>query len=133
MKLVQVCHFSKRGKAKEEEEEEEGSTFVPRHLCSFFIFCIEELFKFYFIVVCVVVLPHACLCVICKIHAWRPQRPPKGLRYPGTVVTDSCNLLRGCWISNAGPLEEQTVLLPTEPPLQPLAQNNNPNWFYIVT
>jgi hypothetical protein len=35
-------------------------------------------------------------------------------------VTDSCELLCGCWELNLGPLEVQSVLLTTEPSLQPL-------------
>jgi hypothetical protein len=34
---------------------------------------------------------------------------------PGTVVTDSCELPRGGWELNSRPLEEQPVLLTTEP------------------
>ena len=33
--------------------------------------------------------------------------------------TDSCELPRGCWELNLGPLEEQSVLLTPEPSLQP--------------
>jgi hypothetical protein len=34
-------------------------------------------------------------------------------------VTDSCEPPCGCWELNSGPLEEQSVLLTTESPLQP--------------
>jgi hypothetical protein len=34
-------------------------------------------------------------------------------------VTDGCEPPYGCWELNAGPLEEQSVLLTTEPSLQP--------------
>jgi hypothetical protein len=34
-------------------------------------------------------------------------------------ITDSCELPCGCWELNSGPLEEQSVLLTTEPSLQP--------------
>ena len=35
------------------------------------------------------------------------------------LVTDSCQLSCGCWKSNLSPLEEQSVLLISEPFLQP--------------
>ena len=35
------------------------------------------------------------------------------------LVTDSCEPPCGCWDLNSGPLEEQSVLLTTEPSLQP--------------
>jgi hypothetical protein len=38
---------------------------------------------------------------------------------PGTGVTDRCELPCGCWELSPGPLEEQPVLLTTEPSLQP--------------
>jgi hypothetical protein len=43
-----------------------------------------------------------------------------GVRSAGTGITDSCDLLCGCWELNPGPLEEQPVLLTAEPSLQPL-------------
>ena len=49
-----------------------------------------------------------CMC------AWEP----KGIGSPGTRVTDDCELPRGLGIE-PGPLEEQSVLLPTEPSRQP--------------
>jgi hypothetical protein len=42
------------------------------------------------------------------------------IRTPGTGVTDSCELLCRCWESNLGPLEEQPVLLVSEPSLRVL-------------
>ena len=39
----------------------------------------------------------------------------KGVRHPETGVTDSYELPRGCWELNPGPLEEQSVLITTEP------------------
>jgi hypothetical protein len=47
------------------------------------------------------------------------------VRFPGTRITDSCELLRGCWELNLGPLEEQSVLLTAEPSLQP------PNFYFL--
>jgi hypothetical protein len=35
------------------------------------------------------------------------------------LITDSCEPPRGCWELNSGPSEEQSVLLTTEPSLQP--------------
>ena len=39
---------------------------------------------------------------------------------PGTGVADSCELPCGCWVLNPSPLQEQPVLLTTEPSHQPL-------------
>jgi hypothetical protein len=41
------------------------------------------------------------------------------VRSPETGVTDSCELPCWCWELNLDPLEEQPVLLTTEPSLQP--------------
>jgi hypothetical protein len=46
------------------------------------------------------------------MHAW-------GVGSRGTGVTDTSEPSCGCWILNPGPLEEQPVLLSTEPSLQP--------------
>jgi hypothetical protein len=35
------------------------------------------------------------------------------------LITDGCESPRGCWELNSDPLEEQSVLLTTEPALQP--------------
>jgi hypothetical protein len=40
------------------------------------------------------------------------------VRVPDFVITDSCELSCDCWELNTGPLEEQSVLLITEPSLQ---------------
>jgi len=37
-------------------------------------------------------------------------------------ITDGCEPPCGCWELNSGPLEEQSVLLTTEPSLQPQDQ-----------
>jgi hypothetical protein len=42
------------------------------------------------------------------------------------LITDGCEPLCGCWELNSGPLEEQTVLLTTEPSLQPQVHTSNP-------
>ena len=47
------------------------------------------------------------------------QRPEEGIRSLGTGVTGGCELPCGCWELNPGPLEEQPVLVTTEPSLQP--------------
>ena len=39
----------------------------------------------------------------------------EGIRSPATGYLDSCELPCGCWELNLGPLEEQSVLLTTEP------------------
>ena len=39
----------------------------------------------------------------------------EGVRSPRTEATDRCELPRGCWELNPGPLEEQPVFLTTEP------------------
>ena len=44
----------------------------------------------------------------------------EGVRTPGTGSSDSCELPCGCWELNPGPQEEQSVLLTTDPSLQPL-------------
>jgi hypothetical protein len=36
------------------------------------------------------------------------------------LITDGCEPPRGCWELNSGPLEEQSVLLTSEPSLQSL-------------
>jgi hypothetical protein len=41
------------------------------------------------------------------------ETPEEGIR------SDSCEPPYGCWELNSGPLEEQSVLLTTEPSLQP--------------
>ena len=43
----------------------------------------------------------------------------EGIRSPRTGVTDSYELLCGCWELNPGPLEEQLVILTIELSLEP--------------
>ena len=45
--------------------------------------------------------------------ACRPERAPD-------LITDGCEPPYGCWELNSRPLEEQAMLLTTEPSLQPL-------------
>ena len=70
---------------------------------NFFIFYLF-IFNFLFILCTLVFCLHVCLC--------------KGVQSHGTGATDSCKLPCGCWDLNPGPLEEQPVLLTTEPSLQ---------------
>ena len=44
---------------------------------------------------------------------------PACQKRPSDPITDGCEPPRGCWEVNSGPLEEQSVLLTTEPSLQP--------------
>jgi hypothetical protein len=46
-------------------------------------------------------------------------------------ITDGCEPPCGCWKLNSGPLEEQSVLLATEPSLQPLLFIFK-SWFFCV-
>ena len=45
--------------------------------------------------------------------------PCEGVECPKAEVTDGCELLCGCWQLNPALLGEQSVLLTTEPSLQP--------------
>lgn len=47
-----------------------------------------------------------------------PQMSEVGIRYPGTEGVSGCEQTCGCWQSNSAPLQEQHVLLTTEPFLQ---------------
>jgi len=44
------------------------------------------------------------------------------------LITDGCEPPCGCWELNSGPLEEQSVLLTTEPSLQPTQSYSCPMW-----
>lgn len=52
---------------------------------------------------------HACMCLVLA-------EARRGLRIPYCRVVSHC----GCWDSNLSPLQEQPLLLATEPSLQPL-------------
>jgi hypothetical protein len=60
-----------------------------------------------------------CMYVSYHMYAWCPQRSGEVVGYLKTGVTDRCELLCGWWDSILGPLEEQSVLLTSEPALQP--------------
>ncbi|ERE77129.1 putative protein RIC1 like protein [Cricetulus griseus] len=47
------------------------------------------------------------------------------IRFPGTGITNSCELYCGCWELNPGPLEEQPVLLTTSNQEQVLLQGED--------
>ena len=47
-----------------------------------------------------------------------PRVPASQKGAPG-LITDGCKPACGCWELNSGPLEEQSVLLTSEPYLQP--------------
>jgi hypothetical protein len=60
------------------------------------------------------------LFIICIwVHCSCLQIPQKRASDP---ITDGCEPPCGCWELNSGPLEEQSVLLTTEPSLQPLSE-----------
>ena len=70
-------------------------------------------------------LHHACFCFLCFknlfilclwVHYRSLQTHQKRASDP---ITDGCEPPCGCWGLNSGPLEEQSVLLTTEPSLQP--------------
>ena len=55
------------------------------------------------------------------VCVWYVQRSEETVQLPGVAVTGSCEPLCGCWEFNTGPLEEQHILLDTEPFLQSLS------------
>jgi hypothetical protein len=77
---------------------------VPSHLASFIFF--YDLFIYLSILCTLVVVLPVCLC--------------EDVRFPETELKDSCKLPCLCWELNPGPLEEQPLLLTTEPSLPPL-------------
>ena len=44
---------------------------------------------------------------------------PEGQKRAPDLIIDGCEPPCGCWEPNSGPLEEQAMLLPSEPSLQP--------------
>lgn len=52
------------------------------------------------------------ICILCTLVF-------KVVRFPGNRIANSCEVPCGCWVLNPGPLEEQPVVLTTEPSLQP--------------
>jgi len=53
------------------------------------------------------------------VYSILPAYTPAGQKRAPDLITDGCEPPCGCWELNSGPLEEQTVLLTAEPPLQP--------------
>ena len=45
---------------------------------------------------------------------------PACQKMPAELIRDGCKLSNSCWKLNSGPLEEQPVLLISEPSCQPL-------------
>lgn len=54
---------------------------------------------------------HECLCTSACLYS---QRPEQGIWFPGTGFTEVCELCR-CWELSPGSLEEELMLLATEP------------------
>lgn len=54
---------------------------------------------------------YVCALQACTMH----QKSEKGIRYPGTEVTDGGELPDGHWEANPGPLPEQQLLLTAKP------------------
>jgi hypothetical protein len=73
--------------------------------------------------VCVCVCACASLCVLCVCKSL--QRPEEDIECSGTGVTDDCEPACGCLELNLVPLQQQPVLLTTEPPLQSLPKAFN--------
>ena len=44
------------------------------------------------------------------LHAWCLQKSKEVIGSPETGIMDSCELPRGCWESNTGPVKEQLML-----------------------
>ena len=61
---------------------------------------------------------HSLFCFVFNMH-WCFAYMCVCVRVSDLEVTDSCELSCGFWDLNLGPLEEQPVLLTTEPSLQP--------------
>jgi len=53
------------------------------------------------------------------IYSFLPACMPVGQKRAPDLIIDGCEPPCGCWELNSGPLEEQTVLLTSEPSLQP--------------
>lgn len=66
-----------------------------------------------------------CMCLP-NICTWGQQRVEECVILPGTGVLDNFELLCECLNLNSGPLREQPVLLPGEPPLQPQPRASHP-------
>lgn len=58
------------------------------------------------------------------MHVWYLWKPEKGIV---TEITDGCEAPYGCWDLNEGPLEDKSLLLIAEPPLQSSLPNTYPH------
>jgi hypothetical protein len=54
------------------------------------------------------------MCTVCMLG---PRMSKEDSESSGPRVIDGCEILCGCWRLNLGPLQEQKLLLTTEPPL----------------
>lgn len=61
------------------------------------------------LLICIDVLP--VYVSVYNLQAWCLWSPEEADRSPGTGLTDGCELPRGCWELNRGPVEGQRVLL----------------------
>lgn len=68
---------------------------------------------------------HVHLCTLCELCI---QRPEESVKSSSTGVTDSCWSLCGWWDLDLYPLEEQPVLLCSEPSLHPCGETFNYNF-----
>jgi hypothetical protein len=82
----------------------------PTVTCPLFLFFLKFIYLFYVCEYTVAVSRHT-----------RQKRAPD-------LIIDGCKPPCGCWKLNLGPLEEQSVLLTTEPSLQPTSP---PLCFYL--
>lgn len=80
------------------------------------MYCTPMAFFFYR-PVCVSVLP--AYTHLCHKRAWYPWHSEEGVGSPGTGLIGGCDPC-GCCEPNPGPLQEQEVLVTTEPSLQAL-------------
>ena len=72
-----------------------------------------------------------CLSAWVHVHHRDPRRPEEGIRSPRTRHIGASKPLDGCWEPNPGLLQEQSVLLTTEPPLQSLISSFKKNYLFI--
>jgi hypothetical protein len=62
-------------------------------------------------------MSHPCV-YLCSIRVLGACRSQEAFHFPGTAVEGSWEPACGCWKLNPSPLQNQAVLLTTEPPLQ---------------
>lgn len=54
------------------------------------------------------------------MRACCPWKTEEGFGAPGTGITVGCEIPRGCWVLNLGPLQKQQVLFTAEPSFLPM-------------